>query len=159
MNKTQPGSHSQKPARREERRSGTQNTIEKLVAERTEMLALFCRVAGADPYSNGNNHKAPARELLQEFLQVLVDYLAAGHFSLYERIANGSERRRGIAELAQQLYPRIAETTQKALDFNDGYDGSNVVLGMSFHDDLSKLGELLATRIDLEDKLIERILH
>ncbi len=159
MPKTHTGTTDKKTARTEERRAGSADSLQHLVAGRSEMLALFCRIAGLDPFQKSGNHKAPDRELILEFLQVLIDYLAAGHFSLYERIANGSERRRGISELAEKLYPRIAEITQTALDFNDKYDGDNAVLSLSFHDDLSKLGELLANRADLEDKLISRILH
>jgi regulator of sigma D len=142
----------------QDRRTGTQGAIEKLVSERTEMLTLFCRVAGLEPYEQGR-HKNPPREVFQEFLQVLVDYLAAGHFSLYERIANGNERRRAVSDLAAQMYPRIAETTQAALDFNDRYDGKPFEITPTFHEHLSQLGELLASRIEIEDKIIDQILH
>jgi regulator of sigma D len=142
----------------QDRRTGTQGAVSKLVAERTEMLTLFCRVAGLEPYEQGR-HKSPPREVFQEFLQVLVDYLAAGHFSLYERIANGSERRRAVSDLAAQLYPRIAESTQAALDFNDRYDGKPFEISPMFHEHLSQLGELLASRIEIEDKIINEILH
>lgn len=140
-----------------ERRTTSQGAIAKLVAERTEMLTLFCRVAGLEPYEKGR-HKTPPREVFQEFLQVLVDYLAAGHFSLYERIANGNERRRAVSDLAAQLYPRIAETTQAALDFNDMYDGKSFEITPLFHEHLSRLGELLASRIEVEDKIISQVL-
>lgn len=137
-----------------ERRTGSQGVIDKLVAERAEMLMLFCRVAGLEPFEH-QHHRKPARKLLQEFCQVLVDYIAAGHFSLYERIVNGTERRGAIKDLAGQLYQRIADTTQRALDFNDKYDnGEDEEIADSFHDDLSKLGEALALRIELEDKII-----
>ena len=132
--------------------------IGKLVAERTEMLALFCRVAGLEPFQGSRNHN-PTQELLQEFCQVLVDYIAAGHFSLYERIVNGTERRREIASLAEQLYPRISDTTQTALDFNDKYDsGEFIEIGPSFHNEMSRLGEELAARIEFEDKIINALL-
>ncbi len=139
-----------------ERRGGTHLTIEKLMAERSEMLTLFCRVAGLEPFEHYRG-KIPAKELLQEFCQVLVDYLAAGHFSLYERVANGTERRRSVADLAAQYYSRISDSTQAALDFNDKYDGENFEIAMSFQDDLSRLGEILAGRIEMEDRLIDEI--
>ena len=137
-----------------ERRTGSQSVIDKLVAERAEMLGLFCRVAGLEPFEH-QHHRKPARKLLQEFCQVLVDYIAAGHFSLYERIVNGTERRGAIKDLAGRLYPRISDTTQYALDFNDKYDnGEDDEIADSFHDDLSKLGEALALRVELEDQII-----
>ncbi|MHB8534909.1 MAG: sigma D regulator [Sulfuricaulis sp.] len=145
--------------RDQERRTGSQELVQKLVAERTEMLSLYCQLAGLEPYKNGKNVRPkPAQELLQKFCQVLVDYIAAGHFSLYERIVNGTERRHQIAALAEKLYPRIAGATEAALDFNDKYDcGDHCEIGMAFSDDLSALGEKLASRIELEDKLIQQL--
>lgn len=142
----------------QERRHSSRELVEKLVAERTEMLVLYCRIAGLDPFDKKASH-APGQELLQEFLQVLVDYLAAGHFSLYDRITSGTERRQGVVELARDLYPRIAETTQAALDFNDKYDGRKLELTEGFHADLSRLGELLAGRIAIEDQILSRLVR
>ena len=142
-----------------ERRRATQEHITKMVAERTEMLALYCRLAGLDPFSEAR-HREPAQKLLQQFCQILVDYIAAGHFGLYERLVNGTERRRSVAELAEKLYPRIADTTRLALDFNDKYDcGDKCELNLSFEHDLSRLGEELAQRIELEDKLIAQLIR
>jgi regulator of sigma D len=140
-----------------ERRMGSHEMVRKLMDERTEMLVLYCRLAGVDTAKNGRRH-APTAELLQEFCQVMVDYLAAGHFSLYERTVNGNERRQNLAVLAEQIYPKIADTTQAALDFNDKYDGKNgLELSMAFDDDLSRLGEVLASRIETEDKLLKLV--
>lgn len=141
-----------------ERRRGTRDSLAKMVAERTQVLALYWRLAGLDPFSD-TTQRDPAQQLLQEFCQLLVDYIAAGHFTLYERIVNGTERRREISTLAQDLYPRIADTTTVALDFNDKYDSTaGWLISESFKSDLSKLGEELALRIDLEDKLIARMI-
>lgn len=140
-----------------ERRAGSRGMVRKLMDERTEMLSLYCRLAGVDTAKNGRRH-APTAELLQSFCQVMVDYLAAGHFSLYERMVNGNERRQSLAAQAEQLYPKIAETTQSALDFNDKYDGKNgMELSMAFDDDLSRLGEVLASRIEMEDRLLKLV--
>jgi regulator of sigma D len=142
-----------------ERRAGTQELIEKLTRERTEMLVLFCRVAGLEPYSTEKpSVDRPMQEMLQDFCQVLVDYIAAGHFALYERIINGTERRQAVVELAEELYPRITETTDAALDFNDKYDCEDhceVIDGL--WQDLSRLGAEIAMRIELEDRLISAL--
>ncbi len=138
-----------------DRRAGSRELVGKLLAERTEMFVLYCRLAGLVPY-HGKPLKNGAHELLQEFCQVLVDYIAAGHFSIYERIVSGTERRQDVADLASQLYPRIAETTEAALAFNDQYDiDDHFELSGSFHQALSRLGEQLALRIELEDKLLK----
>jgi regulator of sigma D len=116
-----------------------------MLSERQRMLVLFERCAGVEPYAA----ETPNDKLLQEFSQILVDYIASGHFGLYERISEGKERRRGIVKLAEELYPRIANTTQVAIGEEIGGD----LLKM-----LSKLGEELAVRIDLEDQLITEML-
>lgn len=138
-----------------DRRRGTRALIDKMLSERQRMLVLFERLAGVAPYTDG----MPNNDLLEEFSQLLVDYIASGHFGLYERISKGEERRRGVVKLAEQLYPRIANTTRVAVEFNDVYEKLN---GENFGGDmtkmLSKLGEELAVRIDLEDKLISEML-
>jgi len=138
-----------------DRRAGSREMVRKLLSERTEMFVLYCRLAGLAPYQ-GKPKNGGVHELLQEFCQVLVDYIAAGHFSLYERIISGTERRKEVADLAAQIYPQIAESTEGALAFNDHYDTDNLFeLSASFHEELSKLGEQLALRIELEDKLLK----
>lgn len=139
-----------------DRRAGSREMVRKLLAERTEMFVLYCRLAGLAPYQGKPVKTNGIHELLQEFCQVLVDYIAAGHFSLYERIISGTERRKELAEVANQLYPRIAETTEAALSFNDQYDtDERFELSGAFHESLSQLGEQLALRIELEDKLLK----
>ncbi len=138
-----------------DRRSGTRSLIDGMLSQRQRMLVLFERLAGVEPYAD----EMPSDMLLQEFSQILVDYIASGHFGLYERITQGTERRRGVVKLAEELYPRIADTTQVAVEFNDIYEKSN---GQKVSEDLtqllSKLGEELAVRIDLEDQLISEML-
>lgn len=138
-----------------DRRSGTRSLIDKMLSERQRMLVLFERLAGVEPYAD----ELPNNELLQEFSQILVDYIASGHFGLYERISQGKERRRGIVNLADKLYPRIANTTRVAIEFNDVYEKSNGErISANLTDLLSKLGEELAVRIELEDQLISEML-
>ena len=135
-----------------ERRGRSRELVTKLVTERTQVLVLFCRLAGIESYSSENK---PVRDLLEDFCQILVDYIAAGHFALYERIVERTERRRDIVQLAEDLYPRIAMTTDAALDFNDKYDSENEHQALEdLPHELSKLGEQIATRIELEDKLL-----
>lgn len=144
-----------------ERRNRSRDHIAKMVAERTEMFTLFCRLAGVEPYASearaAKSSKA-TQKLLQEFCQILVDYIAAGHFALYERIADGSERRASVLVMAEKYYARIAETAEAALAFNDKYDcGDHCEALDDLHDDLDKLGKELAERIELEDKLINSL--
>ncbi|MHB8347798.1 MAG: Rsd/AlgQ family anti-sigma factor [Acidiferrobacterales bacterium] len=138
-----------------ERRNRSLELTQKLITERTEMLVLFCRLAGIESYAPENR---PVKQLLEEFCQILVDYISAGHFALYERIVEGNERRRGVAGLAEQLYPGIARTTDAALHFNDIYDrDDHREMLEHLPQELSQLGEQIAVRIELEDQLIAAI--
>jgi regulator of sigma D len=126
-----------------------------MLSERQRMLVLFERVAGVAPYAD----EMPNDKLLRDFSQILVDYIASGHFGLYERISEGKERRRGVVQLAEELYPRIANTTQVAVEFNDVYEKMNgESIDGELNNLLSKLGEELAVRIELEDQLITEML-
>lgn len=140
---------------REERRERTTNQVRHLIEERQELLALFAQASGVAP----GNPPGPDLDLIAEFCQVLVDYIAAGHFGLYHRIADGTERRRLVADLAAQVFPRISETTQDALAFSEKYSGKQDRVDLAtFQRNLSRLGEILSTRFELEDRLIEQFL-
>jgi regulator of sigma D len=139
----------------QERRTGTQEMIDKLLMERREVLVLFCRVAGLEPYSRTES----LDNLLQSFCQVLVDYTAFGHFEVFGHISDGRERRNSVLKVASEIYPDFVEATQAAISFNDKYDLSDHALEFNeLADDLSKLGEELAGRIELEDKLLATML-
>lgn len=136
------------------RRSRTQTLAKKLVTQRTEVLVLFCRAAGLGTEKSEKS----AEQVLKEFCEVLVDYIAAGHFTLYDRIAAGKERRRRVREIAEETYPTIANTTQRVVDFNDKYeDPARVSNTNELMQDLSLLGEQLAIRIELEDRLLSSL--
>jgi regulator of sigma D len=138
-----------------DRREGTHEMVRKLLDERQEMLALFCRVAGLEPYKTA----APDGSVLQKFCEVLVDYSAFTHFEIFERIVAGRERRSQVVEVAREVYPRIAEASEVAVEFNDKYDASAHSLDLQQLDrDLSRLGEELAIRIEMEDRIIEALI-
>ena len=138
-----------------ERRTGTQEMINKLLAERQEMLVLFCQVAGLEPYARSES----LENLLQTFCQVLVDYTAFGHFEVFGHISNGRERRSRILKVAEEIYPDFVVASETAVKFNDKYDLSDHELTLDWlADDLSHLGEELANRIELEDRLLATML-
>mgnify|MGYP005754537551 CR=1 FL=1 len=141
-------------SRKVERRGRTHEMVQKLLDERQEMLSMFCRVAGLEPFKNAT----PSPDVLQEFCQVLVDYSAFGHFEIYERIVAGRERRSRVVEVAREVYPRIAEASEVAVEFNDKYDASDHELDLQqLERDLCKLGEEIAVRIEMEDHIIQAL--
>jgi regulator of sigma D len=134
-----------------ERRGRTAELIDHMLKERNQLLSLLLQA------SEVGSLDVPGQNLdvILEFRQVLVDYIAAGHFGLYERIIEGTERRKAVAELAVKIYPRIEKTTEIALAFDEKYNPDKDKIDLSsLHLDLSNLGEELATRIELEDQMI-----
>lgn len=143
-----------------DRRARTRKEIKQLITERNEVLALYCSLAGCDGTKITSADDIDI-ETLQEFCQILIDYIATGHFELYSRITEGKERRNEIIKLTRTIYPRIEKTTTLAVEFNDTYDSLNTFtdkLKNELPQQLSLLGEELATRIELEDQLINTLL-
>lgn len=139
-----------------ERRKGTRTAIDKLLAERQEVLRLLYRVAGIEPYSGSK----PRSQEIEHFCELLVDYVAAGHFGLYQRISEGRERRRAVLDVAAEVYPRVAATTDAVVAFSDRYArGVGDTTPEVLKHDLSQVGEQLATRVELEDRLITALLE
>jgi regulator of sigma D len=139
----------------DDRRARTKEMIDKLLVERREMLALFCQVAGLEPYTTDK----PVQAQLGAFCQVLMDYMAFGHFEIYDRISRGDERRSSVVAVAEEVYPKVVEATDVAVAFNDKYDISDHELTLSqLPQDLSMLGEQLASRIEMEDRLVEAMI-
>jgi len=142
-----------------ERRSRTQKEIKQLIEKRNSVLSQYYNLAKFT--EDNDNNLNDTRDLLEDFCQELVDYMAIGHFEIYRRIEEGNERRDQITTLANKIMPRINDTTQVAVAFNDLFENAS-----DLKDDvykqlptyLAKLGEEMATRIDLEDQFIDTLL-
>ena len=146
---------SQEKSTQFKKREQTNHLIEELLEERTQVWSLYCCVAGVEPYQS----KKSTEEQVQEFCQMLVDYISLGHFGVYQRIIDGSERRKSIIEAAERIYPQILKATEVVLGFNEKYQALTSTIPVNqLEDDLSVLGEQLATRIELEDELISKML-
>ena len=138
-----------------ERRKQAKHLIDELKTERQQVWSMYCHVAELKPFST--NKKILNK--LNEFSQLLVDYISLGHFGIYDRLVNGNERRVKVLSLAQQIYPELSKTTDAALEFNDKYENIDKIFNAeNLEEDLSILGENLATRIDLEDRLCNMLL-
>lgn len=133
------------------RRPQTSKMVAELLQEREQVWALLRELDRFKPFSPDVN----LTPKVQEFCQLLIDYISLGHFGVYRRIIDGTERRRAAAEAAQRVYPRIEEATDVALAFNDKYEGlDQSALREELEQDLSRLGEALMTRSELEDQLV-----
>jgi regulator of sigma D len=135
-----------------ERRQLTHQLIAELQNERRQVWSLYCQVADLKPFTTVD----AVRSTLTRFSQLLVDYVSLGHFGLYERLLAGTERRDRVLSVAKDIYPEFSSTTEATILFNDKYEKIKKISHFDdLEKDLSDLGERLAKRFDLEDKLCE----
>ena len=144
-----------------DRRLRTKKEIKQLIAERNNVLSQFY-----DLVSYKDNHDPDSvdsvLDLLQDFCQNMIDYIATGHFEIYRRIEEGSEQRQELLELSNEVFHKINNTTKVAINFNDFYDTSkefNADTLKNLSSQLTELGQNLATRIELEDRFINTLLR
>jgi regulator of sigma D len=136
-----------------------ENTLDKWLDERKELLILYCN------YGDTSNNPEPAGIYprwadVKRFCQILVDYVSAAHFEVYDQLIREAEAARDDSVvLAEELYPKLHEITQTALDFNDRYATEENWENNhgDFHQDLSRLGEALSNRFEMEDRLIREM--
>ncbi|KXS48465.1 MAG: regulator of sigma D [Marinobacter sp. T13-3] len=139
-----------------ERWGGVSDLIDRWLKERQELLVHYCGLSGeAD--------REDLDALQPKFVrlcEVLVDYVSAGHFEIYEQlIQEAREFDDGGVELAARVYPEIEKTTEVALNFNDQIDDQPLTqeLVEERFEALSKLGEALESRFEMEDVLIDQL--
>lgn len=140
---------------KKERWSGVNEMIDRWLKERQALIVQFCAVSGIHEYRPKSEN---SQLRLQKFCQLLVDYVSSGHFEVYYQLLREAEEfGDGSAELAKSLFPYIDATTETAIEFNDNYIGNDAEPS-TLSKSLSKLGETLASRFELEDRLIE-VMH
>jgi len=142
-------------AAEDNRRTRQTETINELLQERQQVLVSMCELAeleSSDVPADTVIHK------LRNFNQQLVDYTALGHFEIYERIIDGTERRGNIKLVADRVYPLISKSTRLFVDYNDKYEGVDEAESLTnLYRDLSSIGEAMAERIESEDMLLREI--
>ena len=130
--------------------------VDSWLTERSQVIVMYCKLSGYR-----NQTKLPESNQINGFCDILIDYVSAGHFEVYEQIVNDCDINGPTSiELLNQLYPDISETTDVVVSFNEKYSktvNSNDELMSRFDTDLSSLGEAIAKRVDLEDNLIETL--
>ncbi len=84
-----------------------------------------------------------AQALCKRFCEALVDYLSAGHFSVFQRVA-----------LAADEYAAIEATTQLAMRFNDRYGDALEIDTAEVKAYLEHLAQVLGSRFELEDDVL-----
>ena len=137
----------------QERWGGVHKLIDRWLLERQVLVQAFRALRDATPaFADKDKNR--------DFCAVLVDYVSAWHFEVSEQLVSEAKAfgdTRGL-ELATQINPRIDDSTQIALAFNDHCEKGECKDPERFAEKLAKLGGLLHERFELEDCLIE-VLH
>lgn len=126
--------------------------------ERQELIVLMCAINGLNEFTPRD---VPTSTKIQAFCQVLMDYMSAGHFEIYDELLKEAESAENPNLMrAQALYPRLNSSTEAAVRFNDFYDTDEHCeeLMANLPQELSDLGLLLEDRFQLEDEIIS-LLH
>lgn len=133
-----------------------QHLVETLQEERSAVWALYCRIAEMKP----SFCEQTIKPMLSEFSQLLIDYVSLGHFGIYEHLLAEKQYPSPALSYAEQIYPVFSSTTASAVSFNDAYEsGKRNFKPDNLERDLSLLGERLAERMELEDRLCSMLLH
>ena len=127
--------------------------IDKLRGERRKVCERRDALAGATA-------RLGIAELLPELenlCQLLVDYVALGHFEVFQVMrecpGGGNARCRRMHALLDELDTGLGDTAQAAVEFNDRYGGEHTRTFEQLDTDLARLGAVLATRAALEERL------
>lgn len=132
----------------------TRHLVAELQEERSQVWGLYCQIADMKPqFSSGE-----IRPLLSNFLQLLIDYVSLGHFGMYEQLTKTCHA--DELSYAGRIYPKFSRTTASAVSFSERYEnGKCQIKADHLAQDLSVLGEHLAERMELEDRLCSMLLH
>lgn len=136
---------------------GANTVIDSWLTERQDLLVQYCQLAGLPPYEGSK--ALPDAENVNSFCQILIDYLSAGHFEVFKDIvAQCQQHGPESSALAERIYPQITATTDVLVSFNDQYANLSDKTDLSaFDSELSKIGQILEERLELEDELIHTL--
>lgn len=135
-----------------ERWGGVSQIIDRWLAERQQMLVKYCALSD----TQGDDQERGLK--LRSMCEIMVDYVSAGHFEVYDQLLKEG-RDFGDKEALKQgadLFAKVDATTEEVLDFNDKYQEIDDL--SSLDTDLSRLGEVLEGRFAAEDRMIA-VLH
>ena len=141
----------------EDQWDSVQNRISGWLNERQELIHVFCILSDLGKKSPGNKILS---KTVQQFCVVLMDYVSAAHFEIYEKlVAEAKFFNDSNISIIDHIYPDLDKSTEIALVFNDKYELQyhDHALFQNITDDLQKLGQSLEFRFELEDLLIEKL--
>lgn len=129
--------------------------VKRWLNERQTLIVLMMALSEKHAAANGNH--APPSIRIQAFCQVLMDYVSAGHFEIYDELMiEGEQNANPGLKQAHTIHSRLQRSTQAAVRFNDIYDSPEHAEDLleNLPMELSELGLLLESRFELEDQMI-----
>lgn len=118
---------------------------------RQKMMVGFNVLCLLKPFHLANQKEL--RRAIEEFCGDLIDYMSFGQFKIFEHLVHLAPSQPQKNNTMKHLLSNIFSSTIQGIEFHDKYmaqaDYSH------FEQDLSKLGEHLAHRLDWEDQLLE----
>lgn len=141
----------------EQKWGGMHDLVDSWLNERKQLLVQYCELAGLPPFERADK-ALPTKDRVESFCEILMDYISAGHFELFDKIMEECSQEDSNKKLAEEIYPKITETTDSALTFNDYYANISDEDELSgFDQNLAVLGERMEERFELEDQLLATI--
>ncbi len=130
---------------------GIQSTIKDWLDARQKMMIAFNQLCMLRPLE-----ELPAEEAqksIEHFCTEVIDYLSFGQFKVFENITKLIPSEGKNARTVKILLSKIFSSTIQTVEFHDKYMKS--FSQKELEQDLSKLGEQLAFRLDWEDQLLD----
>ncbi|MCE0493502.1 sigma D regulator [Vibrio salinus] len=142
----------------QEQWGGSSEVIDQWLDDRQRLLVAYCKLAINQP-NNKNITKLPSENEIEDFCQNLVEYISTGHFKIYDMVkAQWESTGFKATDEINDTYFKIVSTTDPLLNFADKYldikEGDDLE---HFDLELSRLGEILEERFEVEDCLIQLI--
>ncbi|RTZ13724.1 sigma D regulator [Vibrio aquaticus] len=144
----------------QEQWGGSSEVIDHWLETRQSLIVEYCKLGSLQP-ANGHANvvELPSPKEISSFCDHVVDYISEGHFKIYDMVmekwqATGFKTNDDI----DGAYAKIILTTEPLLEFNDKYVKVTADDELpNFEVDMSKVGELLEVRFEVEDNLIQLI--
>jgi regulator of sigma D len=137
-----------------ERWGGVHKLLDTWLHERHELVLVYMSVNGIEHFKTKSD--VPVEVKIRALCEILMDYCSAGHFEIYPQLLSEAEEfNDGSSDVIAKTTPKLEENTQLLVDFNDKYE--NTIIESDLSKDLAYIGEILASRFEVEDQLIKDV--
>ena len=131
----------------------TNKIIRAWLNERNQLLSLYCELSDSVQNEAG---EALIHLRLDQFCELLVDYISAGHFEVYAELLDLDKLCDRQSDTLSGLYSLLTANTGAVLAYNDllTRQAADEIDQSEIREPLSELGELMVSRFDWEDQLL-----